>query len=295
MAANATAAATSYRYELSRVAARGARAGVSVADITGRVVRVTPLEERGEEMPGVVRAGSVTLECIPDEELAADGRIFGARAAGDVVELRIWKSYTARDDELIFAGALTAEPEYRDALEEATLILRFAGRLAGLWDDAPVELRAGDETIAWGHAGDALLPALLAAATSPPGRRRINVPALTADEPFWSYFGDPAAGLQPPGGGRYDVRALAWDSKRALVYVGVGPYVRSFEPATRRWRTTARVRYAGGAPEPRGVTWRVAHLEYDAAADRILGVAESAGADVTKRATHLKARFCVDL
>jgi len=284
-----------YRYELTRSAGgAGGRGANWSADITSRVVSAGPLDERLEEQPGVGAVASLTLECVPDDALAADGPAFAGLAAPDDVELIVWAAYKG-GEEAVFHGVMAAAPEYREGIAESLVVLRFVGRLAAMWDDEPMALRRRGQDVGWGHATDELLPALLAAGRFSPARYRLEAPALAAASPFWSCLGDPAAALDPARDVPYDVGGLAWDPARRVVYVGVGPYVRSYEPATRRWVTVAHVRYGGNASEPKNVTWRVAHLEYDAASARLLGVAESAGADVTKRANHLKALFAVSL
>ncbi len=284
-----------YRYVLTRETRGANHAATYTADVTGRVVSVGVLEERCEEAPGVGSFPSLALECIPDETLAADGPLLGNRDADAEVELKVVARYRAGDEEIIFAGVLADEPEYRDAVDASAVTLRFVGRLAAMWGDQPIKLEVNGAEVAWGYVGDALVPALLAASPMPPARVDISAPGLTAAEPFWSYFGDPAAAAEIQGVGSSDVKGLAWDAGRKVLYVGVGRFVCSFEPARRRWETVASVRYGDYKQEPKNETWRVAHLEYDAAGDRVLGVAESAASDVTRRATHLKAIFVIDL
>jgi hypothetical protein len=287
-AASQTSSGGPFRLTATR-ASRGADAVERYdADITARVVAVGPIEERYENPPGVGVVASVAVECVPDAALAPEGPLFKNRGANADVELVIAARRKDGGYETIFAGVMAADPAYERAADTARVILRFIGRLAALWGDDALTLERNGAPLRWGHVADDLIPALLAASAAPPATTSVALPDLTAAEPFWSYYGPPSDDAAAPA------RGLAWDSKRRRLYVGVGATVRAFDAATRAWEDVASVRYGGSAPEPAGVTWRAAHLEYDAGADRLLGVAESAETDVTRRDCHLKATFVLD-
>jgi len=283
---------TGYRFLLYRQGAANRGVTQLATDITDRVLRISPLDERVEETPGVAAVPELVLELAPDADLAPAGPFFGNRTGNDDVELRV-EAQTSGGTATVFAGVLAADPAYVDACDECSLTLRFQGRLAALWDDEPLALERDGRALAWGHVGDDLLPALLAASAAPPPACDVKMPILRAATPFWTYFGKPADLVA----GYEDTlpRGLAYDPGRGRVYVGVGPYVRSFDPARRVWETVARITYAGRDPRARAVTWRVAHLEYDDAGDRLLGIAESADDDVTAARNHLKAAFAIAL
>lgn len=281
-----------YRFTLFRRGDRARGMAQLVADITPRVLRVSPLDERLEEIPGVAAVPTLILELAPDAVLSADGPFLGGRVNNNDIEIRVVAECDGRK-EPVFAGALAADPEYAEACDEHSLILRFQGLLGILWDDEALTLERDGRALAWGHVTDDLLPALLAAGPAPPPECDATPPVLRAARPFWSYYGRPADIL--PGYEDTLPRGLAYDTKRGLLYLGVGPFIRSFDPGRRVWDTVARVVYAGRSPRPCAVTWRVAHLEYEETGDRVLGIAESADDDVTALRNHLKGVFAVAL
>lgn len=281
-----------YRYEMGVAPGRRrAVAGQISWDITPLVLRAGPVEERVEEVPGVPAVPTVTLVCWPEGPVAPAGPV--ATGAPENVWLKV-HDRAALGGGIIFAGVLAARPAYEEDLFGRAVTLRFAGELAAWWDDEPVAFASPGEEFHFGHVADDLIPGLLKMARRVPAAVELRPPALTARTPFWSYYGRPtkAAGGKAAAA---EVRALAWDAKRKVLYVGAGPYVRSFDPATRRWRTVARVKYVGVDPGVRAVGWRVGYLEYDAEGDVLRGVAETAVVDITDRRAHLRATFAVPL
>lgn len=283
---------TSYRFTLFRRGDHARGVAQLAADVTARVLRVSPLDESLEEIPGVAAVPTLILELAPDTNLSAEGPLFGGRLNNSDIEIIVAAERGGRK-EPIFAGALAADPEYTEACDERSLRLRFQGRLGTLWDDEALTLERDGRVLAWGHVTDDLLPALLAAGVTPPPECDATPPVLRATRPFWSYYGRPADLV--PGYEDAPPRGLAYDTKRGLLYLGVGPFIRSFDPGRRVWDTVARVAYTGRSPRPCAVTWRVAHLEYDASGDRVLGIAESEDDDVTALRNHLKGVFTVAL
>jgi len=272
-----------YRFLLIRETRAESTVTAKERDITGRITRCGWLEERGEENPGVAAAPTLRVEILPDEALRREGSFWSGRYELADVSIRV-----EEDTGVVFDGVLVAPPRWRYEEDDEALTLQFMGRLGSLWDENDVDLSEGDGGLKWGHATDDILPALLTRAQGPPLRVEYDDVRLKYQKPFWSHYGLPPVTNLPAA---VTATALAWDTRRRVLYVGVGPLVLSFDPTARRWEAIARVHYRGLDPAARNCGWLVAQLEYDAETDRLYGLAASAEADVRERVSHLRIPF----
>jgi hypothetical protein len=265
-------------------------------EVTGRLTKVGPLVRTRESTPGVPSTATFSLEMVPEDDktTGGDGDLFECSLI--ICELYWTASRSGRppSEDEFFYGVLKGSPKSLDSVDERRVVINFVGALAALWDDNEVELFDNDR--AYVDLETDILAALLSQTKLPVDGVDIRIPFIETDEPFWSPIGRPPAyllGITEDERSLYEVRGLAWDEGRSLVYVGFGPFICGY--AGVEWSVVGRVGYAGDGLTLKSVGWRVVYLEYDSDTDKLLGAAETGEDDIRERTAHVKARFVVEL
>jgi hypothetical protein len=265
-------------------------------EVTGRVTKVGPLVRTRESTPGVPSTATLSLEMFPEDGETTGGN--GGLLECDLITCGLyWTASSSRrppDKDKLFYGVLKGSPKSLESVDERRVVINFVGALAVLWDDNEVELF--DKERPYVDLETDILAVLLSKTNLPVDGVDIRVPFIETDEPFWSPIGRPPAGLlgiTEDEGFLYEVRGLAWDEGRSLVYVGFGPFICGYDGA--EWSAVGRVGYGGDDLTLKSVGWRVVYLEYDSDTNELLGAAETGVDDIRERTAHVKARFAVEL
>jgi hypothetical protein len=265
-------------------------------EVTGRVTKVGPLVRTRENTPGVPSTAAFSLEMVPedDETTGGSGYLFECNVITCELYWTASRSGRPPSEDKLFYGVSKGSPKSLESVDERRVVINFVGALAALWDDNEVELF--EKECPYADLETGILPALLSQTKLPVDGVDIRIPSIETDEPFWSPIGRPSAsllGITESEGSLYEVRGLAWDEERSLVYVGFGPFICGYDGAD--WSIIGRVGYTGDDVNLKNVSWGVIYLEYDADTDKLSGIAETVEDDIRERTAHVKARFAVEL